>query len=209
MDIVNAQRDKRILILVDAPTHAQARIARAASAHNGQSASMRMLTTPRLVLEPRMADHAVALYPLLADPCQREFHDDDPVSLEALRERFRKSESRRSPDGRKHWLNWVLVLRGGDAHAIGFVQATVQEDHRAWVAYQVATSHWGRGLATEAVSAMIGHLTSQHAVAHCLATVDQRNARSWRLLERLGFARADAMQAAAMDVQAGDWLYVR
>jgi [ribosomal protein S5]-alanine N-acetyltransferase len=170
---------------------------------------MQTIVTPRLVLEPRVAAHADALYPLLADPRQREFHDDDPVSLEALRERFRKGESRRSPEGREQWLNWVLVLRDGDANAIGFVQATVQEDHRAWVAYQLATSLWGRGLATEAVRAMIDHLIAHHAVMQCMATVDQRNERSWRLLERLGFVRADAAQAASMDVQAGDWLYLR
>jgi [ribosomal protein S5]-alanine N-acetyltransferase len=156
-----------------------------------------------------MAAHADALYPILADPRQRAFHDDDPVSLEALRERFRQGESRRSPDGREHWLNWALVLREGDADAVGFVQATVQQDCRAWVAYQLATSLWGRGLATEAVRAMIEHLASHCAVTQCMATVDQRNERSWRLLERLGFARADAVQSAATNVRAVDWLYLR
>ncbi len=209
MGIVNALRNKRILILVDAPTRAQARIAGPASVRKGQCVAMQTLITPRLVLEPRVAAHADALYPLLADPRQREFHDDDPVSLDALRERFRKGESRRSPDGREQWLNWALLLRGGDASAIGFTQATVQEDGRAWIAYQVATALWGRGLASEAVSAMIEHLASHCAVSQCMATVDQRNERSWRLLERLGFLRADAVQAAAMDTQAGDWLYVR
>jgi [ribosomal protein S5]-alanine N-acetyltransferase len=170
---------------------------------------MQTLHTQRLVLEPRVAAHADALYPLLADPRQREFHDDDPVSLEALRERFRQGESRRSPDGHEHWLNWALMLRGSEADAIGFVQATVLQDHRAWIAYQVATALWGRGIATEAVSAMIEHLTSHYAATQCMATVDQRNERSWRLLERLGFKRADAAQAAAVDVQAGDWLYLR
>jgi [ribosomal protein S5]-alanine N-acetyltransferase len=149
---------------------------------------MQTLHTSRLVLEPRVAAHAEALYPLLADPRQREFHDDDPVSLEALRERFRK---------------------GGDAQAIGFVQATVLDDHRAWVAYQVATARWGQGIASEATRAMVEHLIAHYAVTQCLATVDRRNQRSWRLLERLGFSRADAERAAAMQVQTGDFLYLR
>jgi [ribosomal protein S5]-alanine N-acetyltransferase len=169
---------------------------------------MQTLHTQRLTLEPRVAAHADALYPLLADPRQREFHEDDPVSLDVLRERFRKGESRRSPDGREHWLNWALVLREGDTNAVGFVQATVQQDHHAWVAYQVATALWGQGLATEAVRAMVEHLVSRYAVTQCMATVDQRNERSWRLLERLGFVRADAAQAAAMGVSSGDWLYL-
>jgi [ribosomal protein S5]-alanine N-acetyltransferase len=169
---------------------------------------MQTLHTSRLVLEPLVAVHAEALYPILCDPRQFEYLDQGaPASLEALRERYRKLESRRSADGREHWLNWAIVLRDGDA--IGFVQATVREDSRAWVAYQVATPLWGRGLATEAMRALVEHLISHHAVTRCMATVDQRNQRSWRLLERLGFARADAAQAAALDVQASDWLYLR
>jgi [ribosomal protein S5]-alanine N-acetyltransferase len=174
-----------------------------------QCAAMQTLHTSRLVLEPLLAAHADALYPMLCDPRQLEFLDHGaPASLDALRERQRKLESRRSADGREHWLNWAIVLRD-EGDAIGFVQATVQEDHRAWVAYQVATARWGQGLASEATRAMVDHLASHYAVTQCLATVDRRNERSWRLLERLGFARAEAAQAVEMEVQAGDWLYLR
>ncbi len=168
---------------------------------------MQTLHTQRLVLEPLVAAHADALYPMLCDPLQFEYLDHGaPASLEALRERYRKLESRRSGDGREHWLNWAIVLGEGDA--IGFVQATVQVDRRAWVAYQVAHAQSGQGIATEATRAMIEHLIAHYAVTQCMATVDRRNERSWRLLERLGFARADAAQATAMDVQVGDWLYL-
>jgi RimJ/RimL family protein N-acetyltransferase len=171
---------------------------------------MQTLHTSRLVLEPLVAAHADALYPVLCDPRQFEYLDQGaPTSLEALRERYRKLESRRSGDGLEHWLNWAIVRRGGgDADPIGFVQSTVQQDGRAWVAYEVAHALWGQGLATEATRAMVEHLIAHYAVTQCMATVDQRNERSWRLLERLGFVRADAAQTAAMDVQTGDWLYL-
>jgi [ribosomal protein S5]-alanine N-acetyltransferase len=169
---------------------------------------MQALVTDRLLLEPLRSAHADALYPHLADPRQLEFLDQAaPASPEALRQRFARLESRRSPDGRQSWLNWALFLRQDDARPIGVVQATVLEDGRAWVAYQLAHAHWGRGLAGEAVAAMIGHLTGQHRVMQCMATVDARNVRSWRLLERLGFACADAAHARAMQVAAGDLLY--
>jgi [ribosomal protein S5]-alanine N-acetyltransferase len=171
---------------------------------------MQTLHTSRLVLEPLVVAHADALYPVLCDPRQFAYLDQGaPASLEALRERYRKLESRRSGDGLEHWLNWAIVRREGDASAIGFVQSTVQQDGRAWVAYEVAHALWGQGIATEATRAMVEHLIAHYAVTQCMATVDQRNERSWRLLERLGFARSDAVQAAAMDVQAGDWLYLR
>ena len=85
----------------------------------------------------------------------------------------------------------------------------MQEDGRAWVAYEVGCAWWGRGLATEATRGMLDHLVSHYAVTQCLATVDQRNQRSWRLLERLGFRRAGADEAASLDVSYGDWLYRR
>jgi [ribosomal protein S5]-alanine N-acetyltransferase len=170
---------------------------------------MQTLHTDRLRLEPLVAAHADALYPMLCDPRQLEYLDQGaPSSLDALCERYRKLESRRSGDGLEHWLNWaIVVLPASDA--IGVVQATVQADRRAWVAYQVAHAQWGQGLATEATRAMVEHLIACYAVTQCMATVDRRNERSRRLLERLSFVRADATQAAAMDVQAGDWLYLR
>ena len=86
------------------------------------------------------------------------------------------------------------------------MQATVLEDHRAWVAYEVGHALWGQGLAAEATRAMIEHLTSCYAVTQCLATVDQRNARSWRLLQRHAPATLTAGgggETAAVIAQAG------
>jgi RimJ/RimL family protein N-acetyltransferase len=171
---------------------------------------MQTLHTPRLVLEPLRTAHADALYPILCDPRQLEYLDQAaPASLDALRERYRKLESRRSADGSEHWLNWAIVVRDLGCDAIGFVQATVLEDRRAWVAYEVGHAWWGRGIATEATRAMLDHLAAAYAVTQCMATVDARNQRSWRLLERLGFVRADAAAATALGVQAGDRLYLR
>jgi [ribosomal protein S5]-alanine N-acetyltransferase len=169
---------------------------------------MQTVVTARLVLEPLVEAHADALYPVLCDPRMLEFLDHaPPASLEALRERHRKLESRRSADGREHWLNWALVPREGDVGAIGFVQASVLEDRSAWVAYEVAPSLWGEGLGSEATRAMLEHLGAHYGVVRCLATVDRRNERSWRLLERLGFRRTDDAEANALEVQAGDHLY--
>jgi [ribosomal protein S5]-alanine N-acetyltransferase len=171
---------------------------------------MQTLVTARLVLEPLVAAHADALFPVLADARMAEFLDHPPpASLDALRERCRRLESRRSSDGREQWLNWALLPREGGSGAIGCVQASVLEDHSAWVAYEVASARWGQGLGSEATHAMVEHLGAHYGVLRCMATVDQRNERSWRLLERLGFRRASAAEADGLDVQAGDHLYLR
>ena len=173
---------------------------------------MRPLVTPRLRLEPLTVAHADVLFAMHCDPLHQRFLDHGaPASLQALRERHAKLESRRSADGREHWLNWALVALDDDSAggALGVVQATVLEDGTAWIAYEVTRTHWGRGLAGEAVRAMLPHLAQHYGAQRFLATVDGRNERSWRLLERLDFERASDAAARAMDVRSGDWLYQR
>lgn len=160
---------------------------------------MRALQTLRLELEPQRAMHAEAMFAVLSDPAIYEYENAPPASLEWLRERFTKLESRRSADGSEQWLNWVLRQHGGGL--IGYVQATVRADGNAFIAYELASAAWGRGLGSEAVAAMCHALTTQYGVHTLLAIFKRANHRSRRLLERLGFAAADAaiLQGAELE----------
>lgn len=161
--------------------------------------AMRRIDSARLSLEPQRAAHAVAMFEVLSDPALYEFEHAAPRSVEALRERFAKLETRRSADGTEQWLNWVLCLRGGAP--IGYVQATVQADASALVAYVLASAHWGRGLASEGVEAMIGELAAQYDVHTLWAVFKRQNQRSRRLLERLRFhaARVEDRECIGID----------
>ncbi len=150
-----------------------------------------ILRTPRLTLEPLRAAHADALYPGLADAELWRYNDGGPpADPGALRERYRRLEARHSPDGRELWLNWVL-RRGADC--AGFVQATVAADRSgASIAYVVVREFQSAGLATEAAAALMRFLVDVLHVPRLSATVDRRNPASVRVLEKLGFALADA-----------------
>ena len=160
---------------------------------------MRALQTPRLLLEPQLVQHTDEMFAVLGDPAIYEYENAPPASLELLRERFTKLESRRSRDGREQWLNWVLRQHGGGL--IGYVQATVRADGNAFIAYELASAAWGRGLGSEAVAAMCDELTTQYGVHTLLAIFKRANHRSRRLLERLGFGTADAaiLQGAELE----------
>jgi ribosomal-protein-alanine N-acetyltransferase len=160
---------------------------------------MRALRTPRLELEPQSALHAEAMFAVLSDAAIYEYENAPPTSLEWLRERFARLESRRSADGSEQWLNWVLRQHGGGLS--GYVQATVRPDGRAFIAYELASAAWGRGLGSEAVAAMCDELSAQYGVHTLLAIFKRANHRSRRLLERLGFAAADAaiLQGAELE----------
>ena len=147
-----------------------------------------------LRLEVQTAAHAEEMFALLSDPKIYRYEGEPPASLEWLRERFRKLESRLSPDGREKWLNWVIRLESGEA--AGYVQATVHEDGRAAIAYVLGSRFWDRGIGRAAVSTLIDILEREHGVRRITAVVKKANERSRLLLERLGFSGADFPVAA-------------
>jgi [ribosomal protein S5]-alanine N-acetyltransferase len=55
------------------------------------------------------------------------------------------------------------------------------------VGYILHPDHWGRGLATEALTAVVGHVFATRPIEAIKADVDPRNAGSLRLLATLGF----------------------
>jgi RimJ/RimL family protein N-acetyltransferase len=145
---------------------------------------------------------------VLSDPVLYEFIEEaPPVSVEALAARYERLARRTSTDGTQRWLNWAICE--GDGRPCGYVQATVLDDRRAWIAYVLARPRWGQGIATRATAAMIDYLGRELGVRRLLASVDARNAASIALLERLAFIQAGASEAAAVELQPADRLYVR
>jgi [ribosomal protein S5]-alanine N-acetyltransferase len=174
---------------------------------------MRVIEAAGLRLEPQVAAHADAMFAVLSDPAIYEHENAPPVSVDALRERYRKLETRRSGDGREQWLNWVVRLPEGEL--AGYVQATVYPDRHgdglrtADVAYEFASRHWGRGLAHTAVKAMIGELAARYDVRRLCAILKRTNERSRRFLERQGFALASAERHRQRNVDADELLMER
>ena len=163
--------------------------------------------SPSLTLEPQTATHAEEMFSVLGDPAIYEFENEPPASVEWLRERFTKLESRLSSDGQEQWLNWVI--RVPTSGLIGYVQATVHPGGRAAIAYVLASTHWGRGLARQAVQAMIAELVERYQVRCLSAVLKRENLRSMRLLERLGFSPASPQRRAEQHVELDEALMVR
>lgn len=168
---------------------------------------MRTVHADRISLEPQTAAHADEMFVVLSDPAIYEHENEPPSSVEWLRTRFTKLESRLSADGREQWLNWVIRLPGSEL--IGYVQATVLADHRAQIAYEMKSSHWGQGLGYAATSAMIVELIEHYQVVHLSAVLKQGNSRSRRLLERLGFALASPEAWIAEQIEPDEILMIK
>jgi [ribosomal protein S5]-alanine N-acetyltransferase len=162
----------------------------------------------RVHLEPLVAGHAAAMFPLLGDPSLYTWIDHGPpASVERLHEVYRQLEGRHSPDGQEHWLNWVLQADGLQG-PLGFVQASVLPDGRSWVAYLLGRAFWGQGHAADAMATLLQHLFTGLAVGQAMAMVEQDNARSVALLQRLGFHRAAGRELQGHELTATEQLWL-
>jgi [ribosomal protein S5]-alanine N-acetyltransferase len=146
---------------------------------------MNSVRAGHLVLEPQTAAHAGEMFEVLRDPKIYEFENSPPVSAAWLAQRFAKLESRLSPDGSQHWLNWVVRLPSGAL--AGYVQATIGRDATAHIAYELGSRFWRQGIGRAAVSGMLRELAVTYRVTVCVATLKARNFRSYALLHSLEF----------------------
>ncbi|HSQ81392.1 MAG TPA: GNAT family N-acetyltransferase [Casimicrobiaceae bacterium] len=165
---------------------------------------MRALRTPLCDLEPQVAAHAHEMFVVLGDPAIYEFENAPPESEAWLAERYARLESRCSVDGTERWLNWVVRLRTGEL--CGYVQATVLPSGEAYVAYELASRHWRRGLGSCAVRAVLAELASGYAVHTYLAVLKTCNFRSLAMLRHLGFTEAPEARVGASSIEPDELL---
>jgi len=75
-----------------------------------------------------------------------------------------------------------------DGHAVGGIHLYLMDAnaHVAGLGYNVARSHWGRGIATQAARAVIEYGISVLGIRKFVSTADARNAGSVRVMQKLG-----------------------
>ncbi len=169
---------------------------------NPPDPAMRLLDAEGLTLEPQVVAHADEMFRLLSDPRIYEHENQPPESLEWLRQRYTRLETRRSGDGGEQWLNWVVRLP--DARLAGYLQASVRPRRDALIAYVLGSEHWGKGIATRAVTAMLAELGSRYGVQTAWAVLKRDNLRSRQLLDRLGFVTATQEEHADLAADADE-----
>jgi RimJ/RimL family protein N-acetyltransferase len=143
------------------------------------------VTTDRLRLAPVIVDDADQLFVILSDPAGWWYqpagrHADLQTTVE-----FCRWVSEMWPtDGLSYWTardrrsDEVVGLGGARRHRDG-----------TWnLSYRIATSHQGRGLATELGIAAHGAAASIDASVAFIAWVDEHNTASRRVAERVGLA---------------------
>ena len=97
-------------------------------------------------------------------------------------------ENIESHTGPQTLFEWGIVLRADDL-VIGTctLHRIDQQHRRAELGYILRRDLWGRGLAHEALTALLNHAFGAMGLHRLEADIDPRNAASIRSVERLGF----------------------
>jgi RimJ/RimL family protein N-acetyltransferase len=142
----------------------------------------RALVTRRLrlmALDPSDSEEMVSV---LGDDRLYTFIGGIPPTLAQLEERYR-AQAAGSPSDGETWHNWIIRLVE-DGSAVGFVQATVTGEE-ADIAWLVGVDWQGRGIATEAATAMVEWLGAR-GTRRLIAHIHPDHAASGKVAAALG-----------------------
>jgi ribosomal-protein-alanine N-acetyltransferase len=146
------------------------------------------LETSRLVLRhPAPADSA-DLFAVFSDPEVMRYWSDLPMRAPQDADDYIAQIDAHFHE--RDLFQWAVEQRT-TARVVGTCTLlNVSTAHqRAEIGFALGRRHWGQGLATEVVHALLSFAFETLTLHRLEADVDPRNERSLRLLERLGFQR--------------------
>lgn len=166
------------------------------------------IRTNRLVLRPLAVEDVEPFVAYRTDPDVARYQSWDTSYSRADAERLVAEQAAAELGTPGGWLQIGAVVRADDAlagdcavHVAGEPPATAE------VGVTFSRAYQGRGLAAEALGAVVGELFARHAIHRVVAQADERNVAVHRLLERLGF-RCEARFVEA-DWFKGAWSTLR
>lgn len=147
------------------------------------------METERLSLRPLRIGDADALHPVYSDVAAQVYGARPATAtLEETRERVAQSVA--DP----HWRSWAIRLKGDDL-PVGTIACYEKRQGKVTeIGYMLNRAVWGRGIATEAVAALVDLLFAE-GQRRVFADTDPDNIASIRVVERLGFTLEARLRA--------------
>ena len=138
-----------------------------------------MIETQHLLLRPYTMADLEDFHAMVGDAEVVRFEPYAPQNLEGARRMLQE---------RIACGEFLAVAHKADGRVIGNIYLGRRPFDALEIGYVFARAYWGRGYATQACRAAVEWAFAQGA-HRIYAECDPCNAASWRLLERLGFAR--------------------
>lgn len=140
--------------------------------------------TMRLTFRPWSASDLELATALWGDPVVTELIGG-PFSAEEIRTRLAREIASQDSHGVQYW---PLFLRSSGAHLGCCGLRPYRPDQGVYeLGFHLLATHWGRGYASEAARAVIGHAFDALGATALFAGHHPRNTASRALLEKLGF----------------------
>ena len=165
------------------------------------------LTTPRLVLRPLRESDIPAFVAYRRDPEVARFQGWEPTYSQADAEQLVAAQPP-EPGRPDEWLQIAVVARAtGALCGDCAVRVVSDQPETAEIGVTLAREHQGRGIAGEAIGAVLDWLFGELSLHRVFAQTDDRNVAVHRVLEHAGF-RLEARLVDA-DWCKGEWTTVR
>ena len=142
------------------------------------------LETERLVLRELADSDARALFLNYSDEeIAKNFLEAPLTDMEQAAQFI---EAFKAEFGQGEAITWAVTLKSTDEF-IGTCSYMIEANSCAEIGYDLSKAHWGKGLMSEAMRAIIEYGFDELGLQKVKADTLSENARSIRLLERLGF----------------------
>lgn len=150
-----------------------------------------VIETDRLILRPWQEDDAEALYRYASDPRVSELalwpcHTSVEMSRQVIKDFFMQAP-----------YTYAIVLKDSNepVGSIGLVPQgsehfDIQTNERE-IGYWIGYPHWGKGLTTEALNALIDFCRHTLQLQSLLITADAKNRASHRVAEKCNFKHVE------------------
>ena len=147
-----------------------------------------VLDTPRLRLRPLADADVPTLFAIFKDAEAMRYWTTPAMTVMAEAEALLGDIERHAEA--ETLFQWGIARREDDLVIGTCTLFRIDREHRRGeLGYILRRDHWGRGLASEALTALIGHAFGGLGLHRLEADIDPRNSVSIRLVERLGFRR--------------------
>ena len=162
------------------------------------------LRSERLELTPLRAEDAAELLAIRRDPSVARFQGWTPASLAEAKE-FIARQAEAIFDNPETWFQLAIRPLDGDSLLGDLGIHFLEEGSRqVEIGFTLSPTEQGRGLAAEAVSALLDHLFGPLDKHRVIASVDPQNDRAIALLTRLRFRKEAHFVKSLLDD--GEWV---
>ncbi|WP_121612491.1 GNAT family N-acetyltransferase [Mesobacillus foraminis] len=146
------------------------------------------LETKRLVLREVTTEDSNSLLKYLSDEEVMKYYGLNP--FESINDALDEISWYQSIQKNKTGIRWGITLKdqGAVIGSCGF-HNSVSQHFRTEIGFELSKDHWGKGIAFEAVQAIIRYGFEHLELQRIEALIEPPNSSSQRLVEKVGFIR--------------------